>query len=307
MDLATRLGTTFQKSSHILKKLANEGFLLKVPSNGAITRFSYECIKSNEIKKKIKYYFSVDLATFPEYHKALGKPVPSPAPISSLKHSLFEENHFASDGCSNVDSFSRHDICSKDESCRKDVASSKSRSIEPLLKKKKQSSSTENPIKVRVMFCGRHNGVALLQFGSTFMVLGIYSRALSTHRKPLSFLKYYKRSKFNDLQNPYPSIVELKQAVDYFTDLTSLSQAKPSKSMDRTFASRDFSKISDTISPLAGEAIKCENIHMRISGSVGIIELDRPSKLNSLTMQMIQQITTYIQVTSAPTFLDPSR
>lgn len=147
MDLATRLGTTFQKSSHILKKLANEGFLLKVPSNGAITRFSYECIKSNEIKKKIKYYFSVDLATFPEYHKALGKPVPSPAPISSLKHSLFEENHFASDGCSNVDSFSRHDICSKDESCRKDVASSKSRSIEPLLKKKKQSSSTENPIK----------------------------------------------------------------------------------------------------------------------------------------------------------------
>ena len=133
-------------------------------------------------------------------------------------------------------------------------------------------------------------------------------RALSGGRKLPSFLEYYRRGRPNSIEeDPYPSISELKQTADHLTKLTRVFKTKPTKSMNRAFVSREFSNLSETISPLLHEDAPCEHVHMRIVGTAGIIELDRPSKLNSLTMPMIQSISKYVQVALDVAFLDSSR
>ena len=125
-ELAKGLGTTAHKTTNILKKLTGEGFLVKVPLNGFANKFSYECVKSNEVKKKIKHYFSLDLEIFPEYQKALGKPASGVTSPSCPKRPLLLE-HNQTTIKQNGD---------------------KNQPIElPSLKKKRQSSSTKQPIK----------------------------------------------------------------------------------------------------------------------------------------------------------------
>lgn len=114
--------------------------------------------------------------------------------------------------------------------------------------------------------------------------------------KQPSFLKYLKRSKNRNINDPFPSAIEIKQLADRLTE-TSHNLGKPSKSLNQMFVSRNFSSLSETITPITKE-IACKDVQMRIFGTAGVIELDRPSKLNTLTIDMIDSITKYIQVTS---------
>lgn len=142
--LTRQLGINWQKASRILKKLTTEGFLLKNPQSGTSNKYSYECIKNNDVKKKIKHYFTLNLENFPEYHRAAGRIITSnrkkadPSPSFSIFTDRNDDQFIdeASKSEHNI-----HLLDKVDPSFLRDPPSSK---------KRKQSSGIDYPLKCSI-------------------------------------------------------------------------------------------------------------------------------------------------------------